>query len=40
MKGGRILKDKIKISSGFSSMDVAQDFSNTLSIIKSLLKEK
>ena len=34
----RIFKNKTKISSGFRSMDVAQDFANALSVIKTSIK--
>ncbi len=36
----RIFKNKTKISGSFRSMDVAQDFANTLSIIKTSIKRK
>ena len=36
----RIFKNKTKISGGFRSMNVAQDFANVLSIIKTSIKRK
>lgn len=36
----RIFKNKTKISGGFRSMNVAQDFANALSIIKTSIKRK
>lgn len=36
----RIFKNKTKISGSFRGMDVAQDFANTLSIIKTSIKRK
>ena len=36
----RIFKNKTKISGGFRSIDVAQDFANALSIIKTSIKRK
>ena len=36
----RIFKNKTKISGGFRSMSVAQDFANALSIIKTSIKRK
>lgn len=36
----RIFKNKTKISGGFRSMSVAQNFANTLSIIKTSIKRK
>ena len=36
----RIFKNKTKISGGFRSLDVAQDFANALSVIKTSIKRK